>query len=174
VETSANRGRRARLRLRTLVRGWPWYYETSPIFPREIILRAIPNTGGYFKESMGNWAVDPYAFEPNKRRDSDGMSFFRADFTTPEELANANRHPARARVAQITILQLRELGLDVELDPDQSQPAGHVIVPGMQFVANRSKEERRRVADLSQKLARFASTNGVYSPSGLPDPVRQS
>jgi hypothetical protein len=174
VETSASPGRRARLRLCTLVRGWPRYYETTPIFPREVLLRAIPNAPGYFKASIGKWAVDPYAFQPNKKRDVDGMSFFREDFTTPKEVANTNRHPARARVAKITVRQLRSLGLDVQCDPDEGQLAGHAIVPGMQFVANLPKEEKRRIADLSLKLAEFASANGVYSPPALPDPVPQS
>jgi hypothetical protein len=110
VETSTSPGRRARLCLRTLVRGWPWYYETTRIFAGEVLLRAIPNALGYFKASMGKWAVNPYAFGPRKR-DTDGMSFFRADFTIPQELARANRHASGVRVAQITVQQLRQLGL---------------------------------------------------------------
>jgi hypothetical protein len=170
--TKGSRGRRGRLTLRTIIRGWPWYYETTPIFPREILLRAIPNAPGYLKEDMGNWAVDPYAFEPNKKRDTDGMSFFRLDFTTPKEVADANRHPDRARVVRITVEQLHGLGLAVECDPDPLELAGHVIVPDMKF-AKRSKDEKRKIADLSQKLAQFASRNKVYSPRGLPNPVRR-
>lgn len=173
METSASPGRRARLRFRTLVRGWPWYYEFTPIFPGEVLLRAIPNVLGYFKESMGNWAVDPYAFVPRKQ-DIDGISLFREDFATPKEIVISNRHAAGVRIARVTVLQLSELGLNVECDPDQSQPAGHVIVPGLKFVAKPPKEEKRRIADLSQKLAQFASSNGVYCPPGLPNPVRQS
>jgi hypothetical protein len=174
VETGTGPGRRARLRFRTLVRGWPWYNETTPIFPGEVLLRAIPNVPGYVKESMGKWAVDPYAFEPHKKRDVDGMSFFREDFTTPEQLAAANRHPAGARVARITVRQLRQLGLDVECAPDQHQLPGHAMVPGMRFVANRSREEKRRIQDLSQRLAQFASENKIFCPRDLPDPVRPS
>jgi hypothetical protein len=172
VETpqTSSRRRRARLTLRTIVRGWPWYYETTPIFPNEVLLRAIPNAQGYFKRSMGNWAVDPYAFEPNKKRDVDGMSFFRLDFATARQVASASRHPLRARVSRITVPQLRGLGLTVECDPDDNELAGHVIVPGMKFVAKRSRDEKRKVADLSQQLAQFATTNGIYSPAGLPDP----
>ena len=61
----------------------------------------------------------------------------------------------------------------VECDPDPQELAGHVIVPDMKFVAQRPKDEKRRIADLSQKLAQFASRNKVYSPRGLPDPVRR-
>ena len=177
METSAGPGRRARLRFRTLVRGWPWYYETTPIFPCEVLLRAVPNVLGYFKESMGNWSVNPYAFVPRKV-DTDGISFFREDFTTPSEVVKANRHWASVRVARITMKQLRELELDVQPAPDadKTQPSGHVIVPGMRFVEKplQSQAERRRMADLSQKLAQMASQNGVYCPPGLPDPLHQS
>lgn len=170
METNASPGRRACLHLCTLIRGWPWYFESTPIFPHEVLLRTIPNVRGYFNALRGKWAVDPYAFEPHKKRDTDGMSFFRADFTTSKKLVHANRHPKGVRIALITILRLRELGLDVECAPDPSQPAGHVIVPGMRFVPNRSNEEKRRVIDLSQKLAQHATENGVYCPPGLPDP----
>ena len=157
------RGRRARLTLRTIIRGWPWYYETTPIFPSEVLLRAIPNAPGYFSQSMSNWSVNPYAFEPNKKRDTDGMSFFRLDFTTPKEVALSNLHALGARVARITVQQLCGLQLDVQCDPDENQLPGHVIVPGMKFVANRTKAEKRRIADLSQQLAQFATQNRVYS-----------
>lgn len=164
-------GRRARLTFRTLIRGWPWYYETTPIFPNEVLLRAIPNALGYFSRSMGNWSVNAYTFEPNKKRDTDGMSFFRLDFTTPKEVARVNLHPLGARVGRITVQQLRELQLDVQCDPDEEQLPGHVIVPGMKFVAKLPKAEKRRIADLSQKLAQFATQNGVYSPPGVHDPM---
>ncbi|HWT79764.1 MAG TPA: hypothetical protein VN648_13345, partial [Candidatus Methylomirabilis sp.] len=87
---------------------------------------------------------NPYAFEPGKR-DIDGLSFFRVDFTTPQEVATANRYRTGVRVARVTVQQLRQLGLDVECDPDETQPAGHAIVPGVRYVANRPKEEKRRI-----------------------------
>lgn len=171
METSANPGRRAHLCFRTLVRGWPWYHETRRVQTGEVLLRAIPNAPGYFKEGMVNWTVDPYAFKPNRRRDADGMSFFREDFSTAQEVVDANRHPSGVRVARITFQQLQALGLDVVPNPDPSQPAGHAVVPGMRFVAKLPREEKRKIEDLSQKLAQFASQNGVYCPPALGDPV---
>jgi len=127
-------------------------------------LRAIPKAPGYFSQSMSNWSVNPYAFEPNKKRDTDGMSFFRLDFTTPEEVALSNLHALGALVGRVTVKQLRGMQLDVQCDPDENQLAGHVIVPGMKFVANRPKAEKREIAHLSQRLAQFATQNKVYSP----------
>jgi hypothetical protein len=171
VENNASPCRRARLRLCTLIRGWPWYYETAGIFAGEVLLRAIPNARGYLTPSMGKWSVSPYAFEPNKKRDIDGMSFFREDFVTPFELATANKHPARVRVARVSVAQFRLLGLEVRCAPDETQLPGHAIVPEMSFIAGRTREEKRRIADLSQKLAQFASENKTYCPPGLPPPI---
>lgn len=168
--TSDRRGRRARLRLRTLVR-WLWYYETAPVSHDESLLRAIPNTSDYFTGDMGDWQVAPYAFQPHKKRDIDGMSFFRLDFATPKQIASANRHPSGARVACLTIEQLESLEFTVTPDPIASEPAGHCIVPEMRFVQTSllSQEQRRAIKDRSQKLAQFASKNGVHSPTALPN-----
>jgi hypothetical protein len=172
LAAEADRGRRARLRLRTLVRGWPWYYETTAVFRNESLFRSIPNTPDYFKNDMGAWAVAPFAFKPHAERDRDGMSFFREDFVKSQAVADASRHPQKARVARITVVQLSELELDVKADPDASELPGHTIVPDMQYRKNQLDEERQRTKDRSQKLAQFATKNGVYSPPGLPDPVR--
>lgn len=169
-----NRGRRARLRFRTLVR-WLSYYETDSISRDETLLRAIPNTLDHFNEDMGNWKVAPYAFKPNRKRDVDGMSFFREDFSTPRRVARNSRHESGARVARITAQQLVDITLAAEPEPIASEPAGHSIVPGMKFVESSllSKAERRRQKDLSQQLAQFASNHRIYSPRGLKDPDRQ-
>jgi hypothetical protein len=172
----ADRGRRARFRLRTLRRGWPWYFEDFPVQPDEILLRAIPNTQRYFDETMGSWAVDPYAFEPNKKRDPDGLSFFRQDFTTLRAVAETSRHPNRARVGLIPASELIRLGVPAQAEPDSSGLAGHVIVPGLRVVPNaaRSRAEKQKIADISQQLARIATEIGVSNPLGLPDPAPNS
>jgi hypothetical protein len=163
--------RRSRLICRTIIRGWP--REDSAIHPSETLLRAIPNTSDYFRADMGSWAVAPYAFTPNKKRDVDGMSFFREDFTTCRGVAEANRHPAKARTARITMPQLDELELEARPEPDTTELPGHSLVPDMRFVEKKtqSDQQRQRTKDRSQKLAQFATRNGVYTPTGLPDPV---
>jgi hypothetical protein len=125
---------------------------------------------------MGKWAVSPYAFQPNRKRDTDGMSFFREDFNAPQAIVKANAHPDGVRVARIVGRQLRELGLEAQTNPNADGLPGHVIVPGMRFVERKlqTDEDRRRTKDRSLKLAQFASANGVYCPPGLPDPVGQS
>jgi hypothetical protein len=170
---TTRRGRRSRFSLRTIARGWPWYYESAPIHPAEVLLRAIPNTAGYYKEEMGDWQVNPYTFQPNKKRDIDGMSFFREHFTTPGKVASTNKHPDRARVARVMAWQLQQLGLEAIAQPDEKELPGHVIVPGMRFVDKnlQSQDTRRGITDLSQQLARLATKNGVMNPLKLPMPA---
>ena len=170
METPSGHGRRARLSFPAILRGWPFYYETAPLNSEEILLRAVPNTIGYFKQSMGRWAINPYAFEPHKKRDPDGISLFRADFTTPQELANNSRHPCGVRVARLTVRQFGHLNLTIRPDPISSELPGHVIVPDLRFAQKRTMDDKRRISDLTQKLAQFASESEIFCPLGLPDP----
>lgn len=164
--------RRARLRLHTLIR-WLWYFETNSVYSNETLLRAVPNALGYIKPSMGKWTVNPNVFEPNRKRDLDGMSFFREDFTTPQEVAESNRNQVGVRVVRITAKQLTELGLTAEPSPVPEQPPGHVIVPGMRYIDKKllSDADKRRIKDTSQRLAQWASESDIYSPPGLPPPT---
>lgn len=125
---------------------------------------------------MGKWAVSPGAFKPHPKRDIDGMAFFREDFTSPQDIVKASAHPASVRVARVTVRQLRELGLDAEVDPDKDELPGHVVVRGMRFVDKslQTDADRQKTKDRSLRLAQFATKNGVYCPPGLPDPLRQS
>ncbi len=165
MATSTSPSRRARVRLRTLIR-WLWYFETCPIRSNEILLRAVPNAPGYIKPSMGKWAVNPSVFEPHKKRDVDGMSFFREDFITPQELAKSNTNADGVHIVQISASQLRELGLSAEPSPIPEQLPGHVIVPGMRYIDKKqlSQDEKNRVKDAAQRLSQWASQSVVYSP----------
>jgi hypothetical protein len=172
VATSSDRGRRARLRLRTLVR-WLWYFETSPVSPDEVLLRAVPNASSYIDRTLGKWTVDPYAFEPNKKRDPDGMSFFREDFTTCKEVSRRNRYPTGVHVVRISARLFDQLRLRIELMPIATEPPGHVIVPGLCYVDKRllTKDEKHQREDISLKLAQAASNDDIYSPPGMPPPT---
>jgi hypothetical protein len=173
VATSTNRGRRARLRLRTLIR-WFWYFENSPVSPDEVLLRAVPNMPGYIDRKLGKWTVDPYSFEPNKKRDIDGMSFFREDFVTRKEVSRRNRHPAGAHVIRVNARVFEKFNLQIEATPIETEPAGHVIVPGLQYIDRKqlTKDQKHRREDISQKLAQAASANPIYSPPGVLPPTK--
>ncbi len=175
MATRPSRGRRARFSFRAIIRGWPFYYETTPVFRYEVLLRTIPNSIGFYTQTMGNWAVNPNAFEPRKV-DCDGISLFREDFVTREYLASVSGHPCGVRVARVSARKCTELHLSLKPSPNASQPAGHVVIPEMSFVMEtpqtpQTKALKRKIKDLAQALAQIASKNEVYVPPGLPDPI---
>ena len=172
MATRPSRGRRARFSLRAIIRGWPFYYETDPVSPNEILLRTVPNSVGYYTESMGNWAINPEAFRPLKD-DTDGISLFREDFVTRRRLASLNRHANGVRVARLAAEECVALQLSLNPAPDLSEPPGHVLVPEMAFVKRtaQTKLQVQRIKDLAQKLAQAATKNGIYSQKGMPNPV---
>jgi hypothetical protein len=174
VATRQSRGRRARFSLRNIIRGWPFYYETTPVFPNEVLLRTVPNSPGFYTPSIPNWTINPNAFEPAKD-DLDGISLFREDFVTPKNLASITKHVNGVRVARVTAKECTGLQLSLKPDPDISQPRGHVLVPEMAFIKKgpQNKSQREKIKDLAQELAQKATKNQIYTPPGLPDPVKK-
>ena len=170
---ATSRGRRARLRLRTLVR-WLCYFETTPVSHSEILLRRIPNSQNFcFYDSHRKLIVDPYAFTPRKT-DIDGMSFYREDFATNEELVSNTTLKGGARVARITVEQLIGLGIaGIVPDPISSLP-GHVYIPALKYIDPKTlipKQKQARQA-IFLALAQHATTNGVWASPGLADPIK--
>lgn len=107
---------------------------------------------------MPNWVVAPYAFRPNRKRDIDGMSFFREDFSDPNEVAASNKHPAGAYVVRLRVSDLQGLGLTVQAAPDPGELPGHAVIPELKFLpSTASKEEKERIKILEVQLALLAS-----------------
>lgn len=175
MATRPARGRRARFSLRAIIRGWPWYYETDPVFPNEVLLRTVPNSIGYYTKAMGRWAINPNAFEPAKD-DTDGISLFREDFVTKERLARLSKHANGVRVACLTAKECTGLHLSLNPAPDPDEPAGHTLIPEMPFVKKtpQTKDLKRKIQDLAQNLAQIASKNEVYTLKGMPGPIVKS
>ena len=172
MATHQSRGRRARFSLRNIIRGWPCYYENTPVFPNEVLLRTVPNSIGFYTRTMQNWAINPIAFDPAPD-DVDGISLFREDFVTPENLASINTHTNGVRVVRVTAKECTDLQLSLKPDPDGTQPPGHVLIPEMTHIKKspQNKPQRQKIKDLAQELAQIASKNEIYTPPGLPDPA---
>ena len=172
MATRPNRGRRARFTLRTIIRGWPWYYETAPVFPNEVLLRTVPNSIGYYSKVMGNWTIDPNAFQPAKD-DDDGISLFREDFVTAEDLASLSTHAKGVRVARVLARECTSLYLSLKPAPDPPMPPGHTVIPEMIYLKRTAQTniQVQNIKDFAQKLAQIASKNDIYTPPGMPDPV---
>lgn len=114
------------------------------------------------------------AFKPNRKRDTDGMSFYREDFTTNEEVASDNPPLVGARVARVTVQELIALGINEIIPDPQDGPAGHVYIPALRYVdRNTLTPEQKQIRDKnSLALAQHATKNGLWAQPGLADPVK--
>lgn len=166
------RGRRCRLRVRTLIR-WLTCFESTPVRDNECLLRAVPNQKNYYQDTL-DIPVQRVAFEPHKRRDPDGMSFFREDFATPEEVAAANRHPDGCRIVRLRMWDLIDRwGLTAIPDPlEAPEPAGHVIIPAMNYAAY--KADPRKIEAIGLGMARLVGKEVAYGPTPPKPKVPQS
>ncbi|MBI1826614.1 MAG: hypothetical protein HYR83_09540 [Planctomycetes bacterium] len=92
-----------------------------------------------------NLTPSPEAFRP-KVRDKTGLSLFRANFVTPEKLAQNDRN-ARFYVAILCERELRELGLEIIPKPNPTGPPGHCEIPELRYENRReTRSEEFQVA----------------------------
>jgi len=132
----------------------------------------VPNSIGYYSKVMGNWTIDPNAFQPAKD-DADGISLFREDFVTAEDLSSMSTHPKGVRVARVLARECTSLRLSLSPAPDPHVPPGHTVIPEMVFLKRtpQTNIQAQNIKDLAQKLAQIASENDIYTPPGMPAPV---
>ena len=109
--------------------------------------------------------VMPVAFQPDRERDVDGLSFFREDFVSPIRLAAANENARGCCVTRLRVKDLHDLGLSVLPTPHPDEQAGHVIVPEMSY--GTYKNSKKQVKDIQDKLARKASAAIAHFKSPL-------
>ena len=134
----------------------------DPVDPDEYVLRRI---------HRGN--TDPSAptlvrrceFEP-KRRDVDGLSFYRERYTSVAVLVNAAKSPGDVYVARLAVTQVTALGLTLEITPGDLP--GHVSAPEVSYLRFRADQVTSR--ELQRQLAVLASNHIVYSPPPTADP----
>lgn len=89
------------------------------------------------------------AFRPHRTEDEDGLSFERARYKTPEEVAvGRSRYPYH--VAEVRASDLRDLGLTISVT--ENDPS-HVLVPQLNS-ANYKSDRTFEVAQIiAEKLA---------------------
>lgn len=102
--------------------------ESDPVSEDEFVLRRVPYTedNQYFDSSI-NPPFTRAGFTPHKTRDIDGLSVYRALFTTPEEVALAHRKPGQCYVVRFKVKDLKDLvdtGLSVIPAPRDDGPRG--------------------------------------------------
>jgi hypothetical protein len=87
--------------------------------PGEYLLRRVSKDPQRYDPSLAI-PVSPLEFRPNRKRDADGLSFFRESKLSPTRLANSAMKPAdNYVVVKIKVADLLGLGLTVK--PDQQE-----------------------------------------------------
>jgi hypothetical protein len=154
-------GKRCRFCVRTLTRWpcWPIYSETHPVAANEILLRSVPNVGG----NVVNGKVQDAAFQPRNHIDEDGLSFYRMDFITPEQLAENNTHRAGVFYAYLNASGLLEMNLTLKPSPDELP--GHLVIPEMTYAAYSARDKKVSVKDFMIFMKLHANKRPLWGPS---------
>ncbi len=117
--------------------------DSKPIGDDELLYRRIQLV--HFDEGREH-GPHPNAFRAGKR-DTTGISVFRAEFISPEEVARNDRGK-KYYVAELRAGDLREHGIDVVPKPDTDK-LGHAELPSLTYENRKddaSEEARRRLA----------------------------
>jgi hypothetical protein len=104
--------------------------------------------------------LSPNAFEPRTKGndvDSDGISLYRAECLTPDDILSAISEDKRPHtgLVRVSVEFLRSLGLTVVPCPDQDIK-GHVVIPELNSEAY--KADKAKFTTIKEKLAKTAGT----------------
>ncbi len=132
--------------------------EHDPVDDREFVYRRIHRT---FFDSSLPIPIRVGAFRPNPN-DTTGLSVVRADFGPPTTILAAI-DPLRANeyhIAQLSVADLRRLGLSVIPDPVPSGPRGHAVIPELSWPAYQARKQALKLVLV--ELTKLASAKIVH------------
>jgi hypothetical protein len=138
----------------------------DPVAPDESVLRRIHKNNTRF--GGAELIVLRPAFAPNDE-DTDGISLYRERYTSIDSLVAAARSPGAVYVARLTVAEVRELGLS--LDITKGDLPGHVSIPELSF---KKCNLDRTTKDLQKQLADLATQRIVHTPPLTADPLSPS
>ena len=132
--------------------------EHDPVDDSEFVFRRIHRN--FFNASMPI-PIRVGAFRPNPN-DTTGLSVVRAAFGPPAGML-ALIDPIRASdyyIAQLSVADLRNLGLTVTPDPVSGGPVGHAVIPELGWPAYQS--QKQSLKPVLVELTKLASANIVH------------
>lgn len=133
----------------------------SPIGPNEIVLRRIFVGQGCYEQDKTP-PVQRGAFLPSPR-DVDGISFYLESMISPSEVAAAAEKPASCYiVASLTAGDLYALNLTLIPTDEPGDLPGHVISPEINLASYNDSAKRRRIKEITKRLAEIASQHIVF------------
>ncbi len=129
----------------------------------EFLLRRVSTNPKYYDESKERMPISRYAFQPDNKRDTDGLSLFRKFFLKPSKLAKSGPSPNGYYVAQVRKTELTNLSLTVIPNPIKTQLKGHSLIPEIRKPYT-SKEDEEKSKSLQLKLAQLVNNNEIFGP----------
>ncbi|MCW9023634.1 MAG: hypothetical protein OQK73_03025 [Gammaproteobacteria bacterium] len=134
--------------------------QSEPISADEYILRRIPNIKNYIDLTLPI-PVQRGALGPSSN-DDDGLSVYREEFISAEDLANAGTNMSGYFVVRFRAQDLISLGLNLIPDPLPPLP-GHSLIP--ELSRGSKKANRNFYKEVTLELAKLASQDIVYFPN---------
>ncbi len=129
----------------------------EPVDPGEFVLRCIHRNNFDASQPV---SVLRCEFEP-KPRDAEGLSCYREQLLSAEQLANSGRSPGACYVARIAVQDLLALGLTVV--PTPGDLPGHVSVPELCYSAFCADKATSKA--IQRQLALLASQSIIRQPT---------
>ncbi len=121
---------------------------TEPIEDEELLYRRIPTQVSYFDPKRDS-RPSPHAFTPH-RNDASGISFSRAKYASPEEVAMRG-FSSRYWIAVLKAGDLRKHGLEVIARPVGGDP-GHAELPALSYKNHKTDVAEETKVLLAEKL----------------------
>lgn len=131
------------------------------IQPSEYVLRRVLNQASVIDTDLPQ-PVQRIAFRPTDE-DLDGISVFRALFTTAEEVA-AGKSAHGYYVVRIPVNEILDLGLTVVPDPQVDTLEGHSLIPELTSHTRKTEFSKKKQQQLAGLVNKDIRNRLVYSP----------
>jgi len=137
--------------------------ELKPVEDDEFVLRRVP--GSFVRLDLPD-PIQPTAFRPHEKNDTDGLSVYRACYVKDvSDVLHAVPPERRGMffVIQLRVSNLKALGLNVVPSPEEDDIPGHCVIPELSWPSYQANKERMK--EVQVELAKLADQNIVLRPS---------
>ena len=135
--------------------------DTDQVDDSEYLYRAVPNVPDYISYENGSLKNLGKAACKAFSNDSDGLSFFRANFVEPQKITELLTNENGYYIFKIKASDIRKLGLSLNPTPNLSDLPGHVSLPEIN-TNNQNKSKRGELVKLLKENAKIVLTPMDY------------
>jgi len=136
--------------------------EDDPVTQDEYILRRILNRKDFIDLSL-TYPVARAAVSPTESDDR-GISVFRQEFVTAQQVAEAGNSESGYYIAKLLVSNLINIGLSVEPNPLEGELPGHALIPELGLISKSA--DKTRYKKLSLTFVRLITHRDIiYDPN---------